>query len=437
MRVNGSLSAVMLVCAGLFIEPVFAQTPLQVLARAAISESSSESAKAITALRAQGAKGIEAFLEVYGSELQRSQLQGNRPQMQRLSSALDAICQQRDCYASRLYWHTDLEQAKAVAKATGKPILSLRLLGRLDEELSCANSRFFRIALYPNAEVSNILRDRFVLHWESVRPAPRVTIDFGDGRRLERTLTGNSIHYILDTDGRPVDALPGLYGPQAFVKHLSKIEELVKQSSQLAGSQRQAFLSQYHSARLADIEVAWTADLSKLGISLPLPGSVNNLQPGSNPPTALEAGELAMTKSRVELPIVRAISPTLQTLPTVMDDAKWAQLAELHAADARLDANSQALMRSKNPQAYAGKGENALVPVLPNFEQAIALDTVRNEYLFHTQIHEWFVRGESTDDVATLNERVYAELFLTPSSDPWLGLFPAGTYTGIENDGIK
>ena len=98
------------------MKPVFAQTPLQVLARAAISESSSESAKAITALRAQGAKGIEAFLDVYGSELQRSQLQGNRPQMQRLASALDAICQQRDCYASRLYWHTDLEQAKLLQK---------------------------------------------------------------------------------------------------------------------------------------------------------------------------------------------------------------------------------------------------------------------------------------------------------------------------------
>jgi len=30
---------------------------------------------------------------------------------------------------------------------------------------------------------------------------------------------------------------------------------------------------------------------------------------------------------------------------------------------------------------------------------------------------------------------VYAELFLTPSSDPWLGLLP-GAYTGLENDGV-
>src|SRR5207302_894835 len=116
------------------------------------------------------------------------------------------------CFTSRLYWYTDLDQAQAAAKASGKPILTLRLLGRLNEEFSCANSRFFRTVLYANAEVSQRLREHFILHWESVRPVPKVSIDFGDGRKLERTITGNSIHYILDCDGHIIDALPGLYG---------------------------------------------------------------------------------------------------------------------------------------------------------------------------------------------------------------------------------
>ena len=47
-------------------------------------------------------------------------------------------------YTSQLYWYTDLEAAKAQAKRLGKPILSLRLLGKLTDEFSCANSRFFR-----------------------------------------------------------------------------------------------------------------------------------------------------------------------------------------------------------------------------------------------------------------------------------------------------
>ena len=59
------------------------------------------------------------------------------------------------------------------------------MLGRLDEDLSCANSRVFRATLYANQEVSAFLRERFILFWSSERPVPRVTIDYGDGRKLE------------------------------------------------------------------------------------------------------------------------------------------------------------------------------------------------------------------------------------------------------------
>src|SRR5262249_9198830 len=116
------------------------------------------------------------------------------PALERVSHALDAVGAQRDNWAQRLYWYTDLDKAEAAAKATGRPILSLRLLRRLDEELSCANSRFFRTALYANERVAYIMQNRFILHWQTVRPVPTVTIDFGDGRRIERTITGNSLH---------------------------------------------------------------------------------------------------------------------------------------------------------------------------------------------------------------------------------------------------
>src|SRR5690606_28767339 len=146
-------------------------------------------------LRAQGEAGLRALLDAYGKDIQ-TQL-GGRPEMpptawKRLTAALDAVGQQKDCHASQLFWLTDFEQAKSASRKTGKPILSLRLLGKLNEEFSCANSRFFRTTLYPNPQVSSYLRENFVLHWKSVRPVPRVTIDFGDGRKVERTVTGNS-----------------------------------------------------------------------------------------------------------------------------------------------------------------------------------------------------------------------------------------------------
>jgi len=80
--------------------------------------------------------------------------------------------------------------------------------------------------------------------------------------------------------------------------------------------------------------------------------------------------------------------------------------------------------------------EGPLVRMIRNFEGSIALDTVPNEYLLHRKIHDWFAAGDIAGDVAAVNERVYAELLLTPSSDPWLGLVPAGTYTALENGGV-
>src|SRR5207248_2293342 len=82
----------------------------------------------------------------------------------RIRHAIDRAAAQRDAHVSRLYWYTDLDEAKAAARASGKPILSLRLLGRLDEELSCANSRLFRTTLYANEHVAQLLRDTYVLH---------------------------------------------------------------------------------------------------------------------------------------------------------------------------------------------------------------------------------------------------------------------------------
>jgi hypothetical protein len=75
--------------------------------------------------------------------------------------------------------------------------------------------------------------------------------------------------------------------------------------------------------------------------------------------------------------------------------------------------------------------------MLENFASSAANDAVKNEYQLHRQIHEWFVAGSAPGDFDALNERVYAELFLTPSSDPWLGLAPPDAYTGLVGGGLS
>jgi hypothetical protein len=191
---------------------------------------------------------------------------------------------------SGLTWFTDLSLAVAEARRTGRPILSLRLLGRLDEELSCANSRMFRRLLYPEARVNRMLRERYVLHWQSMRPVPVVTIDFGDGRRLVRTLTGNSVHLVLDPHGRPVDAMPGLVLPDVFVQWLERGLALARCDRKELALHHERWLRQ----------------------PVPMPRESR----------AMRASAVAMSKHVVEAPVLRAVSPV---------ELDSAQALQLHA----------------------------------------------------------------------------------------------------------
>ncbi|MFN0021138.1 MAG: hypothetical protein ACKVP0_23065 [Pirellulaceae bacterium] len=377
----------------------------------------------------------------------------------RLDSAIDRVGGAKYCSASQLYWYTDLEQAKAVAQKCGKPILTLRMLGNLTDEFSCANSRFFRTTLYSNEEISRTLRERFVLHWRSVRPVPKVTIDFGDGRKLERTLTGNSIHYVLMPDGQVVDAIPGLYGPKAFLKQITRGEALVRLLAEATVGRRNVMLANFHQQQASEVTKAWQADWQraqlanvKAGPKAALDAFARTLQSqdaggqqqAAAPPRAEAATRIARPKERVEARLVEAANLTKVTPEDVQDEKIWNVIASFHSDDAKIDVASRRVIREEKPLAAAAGRlamtkrvvEDPMLRLVANLENSIAVDTVKNEYQFHRKIHQWLAAGGYRPDVETLNERVYAEIFLTPSSDPWLGLAPANVYTALENGGV-
>lgn len=285
---------------------------------------------------------------------------------------------------------------------------------------------------------------------------PRITIDFGDGRKVERTITGNSIHYILAADGSVVDAIPGLYGPAAFLRELTTAHSAAMLNGALvAGAVRDADLRLWHVQQQQRIVADWQADLTRAGVA---GAKAEPLKSDAQPsgfvvvaPPAMAAAPLARSKRFVELNIVRQLSPSTIVSATDLesrsDDAVWTKLATLHADDARLDHGSRTLIAAQHPDAARAamltaskvNVERPLVRLVANFERSIAEDTVRNQYLFHRKLHEWLADSKQprlTSDVTELNERVYAELFLTPSSDPWLGLVPADTYSALQNDGV-
>jgi len=416
------------------IQTALASEPAEILARKAVSENTAESAVAIEELRSLGPAGLNTLLARYGEEIKRHiddpRLKPDA-EWQRITRALDTVSGQKNSYISGLYWYTDLKEAQKAAKETGKPILSLRLLGKLTDELSCANSRFFRTVLYSNAEVAAALRDRFVLHWQTVRPVPVITIDFGDGRKLERTITGNSIHYVLDTAGQPIEALPGLYGPQAFLRRLTDAETLFKTIETKKGDERRFALSSHYIVQNNKLSIAWVTDTAKIGGKIPERFVVTRGPNGEI--AAINIAPLAITKMSTEVNFLRAMTGPSEALGKVTDEAAWKKIAQLHASDAVLDSRSLALIRRQNP-ALSDKEFAAMVQ---KFQESIALDTVRNDYLLKPKLYSWLNSDPSRTNLEKFNEKVYAELFLTPSSDPWLGLFAKDVYVGVDNGGVR
>ena len=441
------LFSLLLFAGGLLSPSVYANTKRNnALALQAISSDANAARVAIEELRAQGPAGLEALLQTHAAaiapHLDAAQVLRFHPQdaeWLRIAAALDAVAQQKDSFAAGLYWYTDLKAAQTEARRTRKPILSLRLLGRLTDEYSCANSRFFRTVLYANPQVAQYLREHFILHWQSERPAPRITIDFGDGRKIERTITGNSIHYIVDAEGHVLDALPGLYGPAAFLRALQRVETLALQLRGKPDAVRGEMLQTYHRDNLQRLNDAWAADLKRAGVDIArAQEEAANTPNAANAPTAVRAAPLAVTKRAVEMPLVSELNPDPNSLGTITDEAAWRKIAALHATDAMLDARSQALMAQHLPPLLVNRKltpEARLYVMKENFEQLIALDTVRNEYLMHARLHSWLgVVLPPTWDV--VNRRVYAEMFLTPRTDEWLGLQGPDTYTGLTNGGV-
>ncbi|CAN5389522.1 hypothetical protein BH09VER1_BH09VER1_07860 [soil metagenome] len=395
---------VLFLAALLVATQVPAAEDLTALATQAVSSDPALARSAQDQLRAAGPAGLEALTAQFAPQIatHRQGAPSDDP-WKKIAAALNHVSAQYDDYASGLYWYTDLEKAKAASGATGRPILSLRLLGNLDTDLSCANSRFFRTTLYPNSDIGKLLRERFILHWASVRPVPVVTIDFGDGRQLTRTVTGNSIHYILDSQGRVVDALPGLYRPSAFLSELRQIADAL---AALPHPDAAAYAA-YRTATSQRLRVAWADDLEKIS-------------------KAFAFGQ----------------EPSVARLKSLTTDQTWEAISHLPSNQAQLDDSSLRLIANKMPSAVTAAPiavskcvvEAPLVRSLRLLKDHIALDSVRNNYQYRAEILD-HLDSLRTPSLPEINNWVYTTIFLTPPSDPWLGLAPVDAFAAIDQDG--
>lgn len=379
------------------------------LAKAATqADTDAKTESLVLALRDRGRVGMDLLLarrDRLSGQLAREPSESIESEVERLDHLIDKVAGQKFASRSRLFWHTSLSDAKREATRTGRPIVSLRMLGRLDEDLSCANSRFFRTTLYPDPTIATQLRDGFVLHWQPVCDVPLVTIDFGNGRVLRQPLMGNSAHLILNPDGQPIDALPGLVSPSSFSQWLSEVTDL---ATDLAAQDGQAYWQQvasFHRDRAQRRR-------DQTDLTIGIDQSVSQLNPL---------------------------------------DARWRIHAEQNHV-ARLTATSRELLSKLTP---AGAPDAArAMPIAPtkslveapvllavqDVERHIARDTVFNLHALQTKVDDWFAANADGTSASAmsydeLTRQIYSDVFLMPLDDPWLGLSPGDRYTALENGG--
>lgn len=212
--------------------------------------------------------------------------------------------------------------------------------------------------LFSDPEVQEFLEERFVLTWNEVRPVPKVEIDFGDGKKLTRTLMGNTVIYVCRPDGTVVDALPGIYTPRDFLKEIK-----VSIAALEVGDQN---LADHHKALVE-------ADVTK------------------------ERARVSTSKARVESPLLAALGVPLfesqngETKPLVLDISK--------------------IPKSKAEMEAMGSADQVLVK-----------DSSNNVRYVRPIVHFILSRQNAPQKPEQLRETIFAQALGFDIKDPYLGL---------------
>lgn len=108
--------------------------------------------------------------------------------------------------------------------------------------------------LFSDNKLIDYLNRNFECAWESVKPVPIMTVDFGDGRVISRSMHGNVAGYVCLSDKTVVDTLPGIYGPRCYEQALESLRKQALKLEVLDSNKRSAALQSFHENEISRIE---------------------------------------------------------------------------------------------------------------------------------------------------------------------------------------
>lgn len=281
-------------------------------------------------------------------------------------------------------WFQSFEEAKVLSKTQKRPILLLSMFGKLDEEMPCANARTLRATLFKDPEFRDFALKEAVLAWEMVREVPKVEIDLGDGKKIKRTLRGNAVMYLCNSDGKVLDAFPGVYTKEAF---FPMVRESIKANFGKDG---------------ADV-VAWHKSGAEKLVRRTIPMTLG--KSASESTTLLALG--ARPNSGSNGGFVKADTPERQ--------------AFLRAASATRDLSLTPMSADEVAMATLGKPLAELSP-----EEAgraiLKADSDRNTGDVRRIIHLWLASEQKLPTPLEARDTVLETILKIPYKDPYFGL---------------
>jgi hypothetical protein len=156
--------------------------------------------------------------------------------------------------------------------------------------------------LFSNREIAALINQWFEPVWESVRDVPTVSVDFGHGVTVTRTLHGNIATWVCDNRGEVLDVLPGIYEPATYVSRLDQLRLLANYVEQPGSRierlhvyhQRQAtaLLQKQPAPRFVNTAGMAKAMIERNTLAVLVPGAPDSVEPKSalNLPAAAGPG---------------------------------------------------------------------------------------------------------------------------------------------------
>ncbi len=226
--------------------------------------------------------------------------------------------------------------------------------------------------LFSNQEIANFINDNFEPCWKSVRDVPTVSIDFGNGKKLKRTLHGNIATFVCHQDGKVIDVLPSVYDPAAYKKQLEDLKlasEFVLDRGHLSESK----LLEYHRVR---------AEIIKTGKEF-----------------SIQRKEVARS----------TISGVEKSMKIVLSPVERLRYRGSFNVASRANAKSSEVETTKSAK------------IAETLNGRLAVDTRINETQRRQQIHDYILqKGLTTPD--EMHKWLYREVLHADLDDPYMGL---------------